>query len=101
MSVIHADTGGRPEWAAGLRHNGGMAADLLARAQAGDADAFGELVQPYLRELEVHCYRILGSVSDAEDVMQESLLAAWQGLAASRGGPRSAPGCTGSPPPAA
>jgi RNA polymerase sigma-70 factor (TIGR02960 family) len=80
VSVTHADTGGRPEGAAGLRHNGGMTADLLARAQAGDADAFGELVQPHQRELGVHCYRILGSVSDAEDVLQDTLLAAWQGL---------------------
>ena len=63
-----------------LRHNGGVTADLLARAQDGDADAFGELVRPHRRELEVHCYRILGSASDAEDVLQEALLAAWQGL---------------------
>jgi RNA polymerase sigma-70 factor (TIGR02960 family) len=63
-----------------LRHNGGVTADLLARAQGGDADAFGALVGPHRHELEVHCYRILGSVSDAEDVLQEALLAAWQGL---------------------
>jgi RNA polymerase sigma-70 factor (TIGR02960 family) len=63
-----------------LRHNGGVTADLLARAQSGDADAFGALVGPHRRELEVHCYRILGSASDAEDVLQEALLAAWQGL---------------------
>jgi RNA polymerase sigma-70 factor (TIGR02960 family) len=83
MAVTHADTGGRPEGAArprNLRHNGGVTSDLLARAQGGDADAFGELVGPHRRELEVHCYRILGSASDAEDVLQEALLAAWQGL---------------------
>jgi len=82
MSVTHADTGGRPEGAAGRGgwHNGGVTADLLARARGGDADAFGELVGPHRRELEVHCYRILGSASDAEDVLQEALLAAWQGL---------------------
>jgi RNA polymerase sigma-70 factor (ECF subfamily) len=80
VSVTQVDTGGRPEGAAGLRHNGGVTADLLARAQAGDADAFCGLVEPHRRELEVHCYRILGSVSDAEDVLQEALLAAWQGL---------------------
>jgi RNA polymerase sigma-70 factor (TIGR02960 family) len=68
-----------------VRHNGGVTADLLARARAGDADAFAALVAPHRRELEVHCYRILGSASDAEDVLQESLLAAWQGLAGFEG----------------
>jgi RNA polymerase sigma-70 factor, ECF subfamily len=52
----------------------------LRRARAGDGDAFSELVEPYLRELQVHCYRILGSVQDAEDLLQETLLAAWRGL---------------------
>jgi RNA polymerase sigma-70 factor (ECF subfamily) len=52
----------------------------LDRARAGDEDAFRELVDPYLRELQVHCYRILGSVQDAEDLLQETLLAAWRGL---------------------
>jgi RNA polymerase sigma-70 factor (ECF subfamily) len=52
----------------------------LVRARAGDGDAFRELVGPYRRELQVHCYRILGSVPDAEDVLQETLLAAWRGL---------------------
>jgi RNA polymerase sigma-70 factor (ECF subfamily) len=55
--------------------------DLLDRARAGDGDAFRELVSPYQRELQVHCYRMLGSVQDAEDALQEALLAAWQGLA--------------------
>jgi RNA polymerase sigma-70 factor (ECF subfamily) len=54
---------------------------LLSRARAGDPDAFGELVGPHRRELEVHCYRISGSVQDAEDMVQETLLAAWRGLA--------------------
>jgi RNA polymerase sigma-70 factor (TIGR02960 family) len=53
---------------------------LLARARAGDGEAFRELVGPYRRELHVHCYRMLGSVQDAEDVLQETLLAAWRGL---------------------
>jgi RNA polymerase sigma-70 factor (ECF subfamily) len=53
---------------------------LLTRARAGDDTAFGELVEPYRRELHVHCYRLLGSVTDAEDVLQEALLAAWRGL---------------------
>jgi RNA polymerase sigma-70 factor (ECF subfamily) len=68
-----------------LRHNGDVTGDLLVRAQGGDADAFGELVGPHRRELEVHCYRILGSASDAEDVLQEALLAAWQGLSSFEG----------------
>ena len=54
--------------------------ELLERARAGDGKAFGELVEPYRRELHVHCYRILGSVQDAEDLTQETLLAAWRGL---------------------
>ena len=61
------------------------AMDLLARAQAGDGEAFGQLVDPYRRELQVHCYRILGSVQDAEDALQDTLLSAWQGLAGFEG----------------
>jgi len=58
-----------------------VSANMLDRARAGDEQAFGELVGPHRRELQVHCYRILGSAQDAEDVLQETLLAAWQGLA--------------------
>jgi RNA polymerase sigma-70 factor (TIGR02960 family) len=54
--------------------------DLITRARAGDGDAFAELIQQHRRELQVHCYRMLGSFQDAEDVLQETLLAAWQGL---------------------
>ena len=57
-----------------------MSQEILARARAGDQHAFRELIDPYRRELEVHCYRILGSVQDAEDTVQETLLAAWRGL---------------------
>jgi RNA polymerase sigma-70 factor (ECF subfamily) len=58
---------------------------LLARAVQGDQTAFRELTDPYRRELQFHCYRILGSMQDAEDALQETLLSAWRGLSGYEG----------------
>lgn len=57
-----------------------MAANLITRAREGDSAAFRALTDPHRRELLVHCYRMLGSLQDAEDVLQDTLLSAWQGL---------------------
>src|SRR4030088_2741649 len=62
-----------------------MTTDLITRARAGGGDAFQELPEPHRRELEVHCYRMLGSFQDAEDALQDTLLSAWQGLAGFEG----------------
>jgi RNA polymerase sigma-70 factor (TIGR02960 family) len=62
-----------------------MTGDLTSRARAGDGEAFRALTEPHRRELQVHCYRMLGSLQDAEDALQDTLLAAWQGFAGFEG----------------
>jgi RNA polymerase sigma-70 factor (TIGR02960 family) len=57
-----------------------VSTELIDRARSGDEAAFQQLIGPHQRELQVHCYRILGSVADAEDALQETLVTAWQAL---------------------
>ena len=58
---------------------------LLRQAAAGDERAFGELVEPYRAQLRSHCYRMLGSLHDADDALQDAMLRAWRGLAGFEG----------------
>src|SRR5581483_5583825 len=71
--------GGGTTWC-GRRERRMVTADLLSRARAGDGEAFRELAESHRRELQVHCYRMLGSFQDAEDAVQETMLAAWRGI---------------------
>jgi RNA polymerase sigma-70 factor (TIGR02960 family) len=75
--VSTSDAGERKTW----WEDAGVTERTLARARAGDEDAFRELTDRYRRELELHIYRIVGSTQDAEDLLQETLIAAWRGIA--------------------
>jgi RNA polymerase sigma-70 factor (TIGR02960 family) len=74
--VISCDADERNSWC----EDASVTEQSLARARDGDEDAFRELTDPYRRELQLHIYRIVGSTQDAEDLLQETLLAAWRGL---------------------
>jgi RNA polymerase sigma-70 factor, ECF subfamily len=73
---MSCDAGERKSWC----EDASVSEQTLARARAGDEAAFRELTDPYRRELQLHIYRMVGSAQDAEDLLQETLLAAWRGL---------------------
>ena len=86
LRPVCGGTGVNMEWMEGEECRGEVSKELttsalIAKARAGDGEAFRELTDPYRRELQVHCYRMLGSLQDSEDLLQDTLLAAWQGLA--------------------
>ena len=78
-AVICRDTA-RPRKSGARCDNPRVTADLVAKARTGDGEAFRQLVEPHRRELRLHCYRILGSMQDAEEALQDTLLVAWQHL---------------------